>query len=137
MIRRPPGSTRTDTLFPYTTPCRSSRSPNCRGKGPGGRGRTGGSRSRSRSRPPAGTTHGRAATDAGGQDRPHVRRTIEDPAMRCHPAAVALLLLAGCASTPKPEPMPTLEIGRASCRESVVQYVYTSVDAGQLKKKKQ
>src|SRR3546814_16313104 len=25
MIRRPPGSTRTDTLFPYTTRCRSHR----------------------------------------------------------------------------------------------------------------
>src|SRR3546814_940987 len=25
MIRRPPGSTRTDTLFPYTTLCRSPR----------------------------------------------------------------------------------------------------------------
>src|SRR3546814_12982764 len=25
MIRRPPRSTRTDTLVPYTTPCRSSR----------------------------------------------------------------------------------------------------------------
>src|SRR3546814_4461938 len=62
-------------------------------------------------------THGRAATDAGGQDRPHVRRTIEDPAMRCHPAAVALLLLAGCASTPKPEPMPTL------VKVPVVEYV--------------
>src|SRR3546814_772793 len=27
MIRRPPRSTRTDTLFPYTTPCRSA--PHC------------------------------------------------------------------------------------------------------------
>src|SRR3546814_10223547 len=37
--------------------------------------------------------------------------------MRCHPAAVALLLLAGCASTPKPEPMPTL------VKVPVVEYV--------------
>src|SRR6056297_3672808 len=29
-----------------------------------------------------------------------------------------------------------LEIGRASCRERVCQYVYISVDAGSLKKKK-
>src|SRR3546814_1570669 len=29
MIRRPPGSTRTDTLFPYTTLFRSSPSPAC------------------------------------------------------------------------------------------------------------
>src|SRR3546814_12757082 len=27
MIRRPPGSTRTDTLFPYTTLCRSQTEP--------------------------------------------------------------------------------------------------------------
>src|SRR3546814_8283064 len=31
MIRRPPRSTRTDTLFPYTTLFRSSRSQPCRG----------------------------------------------------------------------------------------------------------
>src|SRR3546814_19921120 len=31
MVRRPPGSTRTDTLFPYTTLVRSR----CRGLGPG------------------------------------------------------------------------------------------------------
>src|SRR3546814_2250287 len=36
MIRRPPRSTRTDTLFPYTTLFRSSR----RKADPGGRGRT-------------------------------------------------------------------------------------------------
>src|SRR3546814_20364977 len=29
MIRRPPRSTRTDTLFPYTTLCRSDPSPQC------------------------------------------------------------------------------------------------------------
>src|SRR3546814_13773182 len=35
MIRRPPRSTRTDTLFPYTTLFRSQRLPNVRGlKGP-------------------------------------------------------------------------------------------------------
>src|SRR3546814_2866635 len=33
MIRRPPRSTRTDTLFPYTTLFRSSRSPVRRGRG--------------------------------------------------------------------------------------------------------
>src|SRR3546814_13193119 len=29
MVRRPPRSTRTDTLFPYTTPFRSSGNPQC------------------------------------------------------------------------------------------------------------
>src|SRR3546814_6822457 len=33
MIRRPPRSTRTDTLFPYTTLCRSARRPRRRGPG--------------------------------------------------------------------------------------------------------
>src|SRR3546814_1276050 len=41
MIRRPPRSTRTDTLFPYTTLFRSSRpSPRRRGSGRGGTGST-------------------------------------------------------------------------------------------------
>src|SRR3546814_2762946 len=31
MIRRPPRSTRTDTVFPYTTLCRSPRRPNRKG----------------------------------------------------------------------------------------------------------
>src|SRR3546814_7109451 len=35
MIRRPPRSTRTDTLFPYTTPFRSCRRGGRRGHGPG------------------------------------------------------------------------------------------------------
>src|SRR3546814_9443443 len=34
MIRRPPRSTRTDTLFPYTTLCRSARDPEDRRRGP-------------------------------------------------------------------------------------------------------
>src|SRR3546814_12055267 len=33
MIRRPPRSTRTDTLFPYTTLCRSARQPAPIGEG--------------------------------------------------------------------------------------------------------
>src|SRR3546814_5168533 len=38
MIRRPPRSTRTDTLFPYTTLFRSSRVLSFREKGPGDEG---------------------------------------------------------------------------------------------------
>src|SRR3546814_20175240 len=37
MIRRPPRSTRTDTLFPYTTLSRSARRPDGRGAGPAAR----------------------------------------------------------------------------------------------------
>src|SRR3546814_734771 len=37
MIRRPPGSTRTDTLCPYTTLCRSDDRPRSRRRGAGGR----------------------------------------------------------------------------------------------------
>src|SRR3546814_13430007 len=39
MIRRPPRSTRTDTLFPYTTLFRSTRRPRAGGGGRGGAGR--------------------------------------------------------------------------------------------------
>src|SRR3546814_12380272 len=43
MIRRPPGATRTDTLFPYTTLFRSRREAGTAAKGPrqGGRGDAG------------------------------------------------------------------------------------------------
>src|SRR3546814_3223174 len=37
MIRRPPRSTRTDTLFPYTTLFRSTPRPPCRDRAPAGR----------------------------------------------------------------------------------------------------
>src|SRR3546814_4946843 len=41
MIRRPPRSTRTDTLFPYTTLFRSARSPVAQERAAEGPGRTG------------------------------------------------------------------------------------------------
>src|SRR3546814_16342174 len=62
MIRRPPRSTRTDTLFPYTTLFRSHRGRSGRGRGncPGGSSRRHGWRalpSRGNSRPPPSSSH--------------------------------------------------------------------------------
>src|SRR3546814_19075475 len=89
MIRRPPRSTRTDTLFPYTTLFRSPvDAPARRQRGAGAR--------RRGCRP--------GAAVAGGRRRPRRRA---DP------------LRAGLRA---PEEGPP-EIGRASCRERVCQYV--------------
>src|SRR3546814_11298910 len=63
MIRRPPRSTRTDTLFPYTTLFRSP-CPDRRDPGPGCRGRC-------RPRGLPGTRHPRLS--AGGPDRKSTR----------------------------------------------------------------
>src|SRR3546814_6659658 len=70
MIRRPPRSTRTDTLFPYTTLFRSGR------RAPAGRGGRGGLRRLRRRRQGAGDGAGgigggrlRAARRPGGQRR--------------------------------------------------------------------
>src|SRR3546814_1116266 len=64
MIRRPPGSTRTDTLFPYTTLFRSGRS-----AAPG----TGGAAFRRGRRGVGGTE--RASRQAGGHGADHLRRS--------------------------------------------------------------
>src|SRR3546814_14166037 len=99
MIRRPPRSTRTDTLFPYTTLVRS----------PLGR-----------------PLEGRAQ-----------RRWLA-PAVA---AGVAVVAAGGyfawqqSASPPETPVAATPEIGRASCRERVCQYVYISGVAVSLKKK--
>src|SRR3546814_14534067 len=91
-IRRPPGSTRTDTLFPYTTLFRSCDQPVAR-------------------QPPA--RFGPAGDRGGRADDAEPRRRH------------ALCGAGGIRS----------QIGRASCRERVCQYVLISVVAGSLKKK--
>src|SRR3546814_2327077 len=68
MIRRPPRSTRTDTLFPYTTLFRS----NVCAAGVAGRGRQGGPRCdarRLRRRPGESRRGGRGASEEGVQER--------------------------------------------------------------------
>src|SRR3546814_2710505 len=71
MIRRPPRSTRTDTLFPYTTLFRSSgaRTAEARLRAQGARHRPGGPGWRGRSAAPAGATR-RSADERGARD-PH------------------------------------------------------------------
>src|SRR3546814_20074488 len=111
MIRRPPRSTRTDTLFPYTTRCRSTepdlplaaRSAPSDRAGVSIRPRCRQSGSRSYDRDVAGA--GDRASRRGGEDR-----------NRC---------LAGHGYG---------EIGSAWSRERVCQYVWISVVVGSTKK---
>src|SRR3546814_15857254 len=101
MIRRPPGATRTDTLFPYTTLFRSPVRPGRRGMGAGGLGIV-------------------ERNDVAG-DRS--RRDLVHPAL---PAALGQLVAAvALAPAGQRDHLPGAcpEIGRASCRERVCQYV--------------
>src|SRR3546814_10948060 len=100
MIRRPPRSTRTDTLFPYTTLFRSCGAVEARGvaERPGG----GAGVARGRAVPP-----GRGAVVAGG--------------VAAHPGGGAIL--ARGSAFPSGRGAAVAQIGRASCRERVCQYV--------------
>src|SRR3546814_12635470 len=133
MIRRPPRSTRTDTLFPYTTLFRSWPRPGARPTAAGaGRGRRARTPQRScvaafehapRQRdelPAVGVlAHGEHALRAESEPEPRVVAVAEPLAVFEHVAGrfpgsgfvvVLVQLLAP-------------EIGRASCRERVCQYV--------------
>src|SRR3546814_6635935 len=74
MIRRPPSSTRTDTLFPYTTLFRSP--PGHPGDDPGGA-----ARSAARQRPP-GHHRGDPEAGLGSFQRPHRRHALGPPRPR-------------------------------------------------------
>src|SRR3546814_14675764 len=119
MIRRPPRSTRTDTLFPYTTLFRSLGDA---GPWP---------------MEPCGACCGQALRLALAAPRRHIDGTIRfrcsDRGMgddRSWPATLYhIWIIAHCR-------FRVSEIGRASCRESVCQYVVISVVAGSFKKKK-
>src|SRR3546814_16345313 len=125
MIRRPPRSTRTDTLFPYTTLFRSFF---FIGKSLCGLGKT-------------------AFEEAGGgsPDRPRMNaRGIADGRL-IYPAAIPELdrdfdhlVRSRSRSHRPPETGFHLgdELGRASCRGRVCQYVSIAVVAVTLKKKK-
>src|SRR3546814_14537321 len=98
MIRRPPRSTRTDTLFPYTTLFRSSQSP---------------------ALPlAAAPTHHRlpSMSTSEPQRRPAIRAVSFDDVGE----AIGRLLAIARSDTGQ---AARVEIGRASCRERVCQYV--------------
>src|SRR3546814_18914537 len=118
MIRRPPRSTRTDTLFPYTTLFRS------RGDQPGRRHGDAPERPRGDLRALAGGEEGREALCGearvflGSQERIDSRRK-ERPPCPVKPTTTA----ATFRTARPPCTSRTAEIGRASCRERVCQYV--------------
>src|SRR3546814_20447592 len=101
MIRRPPRSTRTDTLFPYTTLFRSAAAPRCR-----------------REREIVDIIAIRLRRDGAEQAvelrwLPEHRRMADDVA---HDPGAAVQNEAAAGEQRE-------EIGRASCRERVCQYV--------------
>src|SRR3546814_19517988 len=108
MIRRPPRSTRTDTLFPYTTLFRSVR--------PG------------RSRAVAG---GLRFSVAGRSRR--ADRAVGDGSAEASRVGAVSVVSAGTVGARFPSAIR--EIGRASCREEGCQYVLISEVAVSLKKK--
>src|SRR3546814_20055556 len=109
MIRRPPRSTRTDTLVPYTTLFRSRRA------GPRDDARLSGNRVA-------------AALSAQLDIRSYFFFSVRvfGPSGFAGAAGIAAAVATAA----------TAEIGRASCRERVCQYVSISVVAVSLKKKK-
>src|SRR3546814_14372232 len=127
MLRRPPRSTRTDTLFPYTTLFRS----------PAARGVV----ARRRRRRPA---RRRAVAATRGHRRDHAAGLgLQPPDRRQRRAGGSgrgVVLGAGDAGAGAGvrgvAAADAGEIGREACRESVCQYVWSGVVAEYLKKKK-
>src|SRR3546814_18801509 len=121
MIRRPPRSTRTDTLFPYTTLFRSKRS-----KSPERRAEARSMKSRART-----ATERRSNCSS----RPKARCSAANDgsargAGRRGPCAPYEMIL-----RTRRRKCGQGEIGRASCRERGCQYVYISVVAVSTKTK--
>src|SRR3546814_3888394 len=160
MIRRPPRSTRTDTLFPYTTLFRSFPR-GCRRRSPAPAGRARHDRpatDRRRPGPPAPPQSRRRAhrgdrgsrPQSDGWTRPRVAliapRAFLPSTRRALAALPGLVLMRRSgrfsASSIRSDRrarasarFASWEIGRAPCRERVCQYVYFSVVAGSFKKK--
>src|SRR3546814_16258865 len=118
MIRRPPRSTRTDTLFPYATLFRSHgwRAPSsghgCPAEGKAAPGRPGTATHRSLLQRPSRLVEGRTKRKPG-----------RFPCRACRPRTLPQA------------PADDAEIGRESGRASVRQYVEILVGAGRLQKK--
>src|SRR3546814_17601448 len=81
MIRRPPRSTRTDTLFPYTTLFRSDRNDRQRRNRGGGGGAAGPARS---GRNAGGVRSGDDRDQRGGAGRPRHDQSLSSPARYLH-----------------------------------------------------
>src|SRR3546814_3292258 len=77
MIRRPPRSTRTDTLFPYTTLFRSARHAGCRRSGEPARENESRRRRRYRTRTPPGRNGTRRRVDRAGRRNRSEEHTSE------------------------------------------------------------
>src|SRR3546814_20599438 len=103
MIRRPPRSTRTDTLFPYTTLFRSRHTAL---RQPG--------RSLSRGLPPSRWLALSSKADRGKR-RPFRRHPDVVVSLRANPPSEQTLSV--------PHLGVSMKIGRASCRERVCKYV--------------
>src|SRR3546814_16357722 len=129
MIRRPPRSTRTDTLFPYTTLFRSAVLH--------GRSVTFSAVGFSCPRELFGAQHSRCPR-AGARAHSRVRSGIghslrRGPLWRAPHGLHAFLLRWRCSDFPRRR---RREFGRAACRERVFKTVYISVGGVHLKKKK-
>src|SRR3546814_16870874 len=128
MIRLPPRSTRTDTLFPYTTLFRSARRRGQRPQAP----------DPGALRPPGEAADPRAPRLPERLQRRR-RRPLRAAGAGLRPGLAARLLKTAHAASRSLSPPPAVtpaQIGRASCRERVCKYVSIPVVAGQLKKKK-
>src|SRR3546814_16863176 len=114
MIRRPPRSTRTDTLFPYTTLFRSHGGRSRSAASPAGDGadRAGG-RWEWRSRP--------RASDGGLHHRLAAASAALEPFYESMPAHLRQRI--ACPAEQPGRRQHGEEIGRTSCRERVGQYV--------------
>src|SRR3546814_14530577 len=112
MLRRPPGSTGTDTLFPYTTLFRSRQSRFL--DGPAALARL------------SGTGTSARAQGAAGQRRDGVSRlgaSVGARVMSRAEAFDAIVIGAGVVGASAALALARDEIGRAACRERVGQYV--------------
>src|SRR3546814_16175704 len=123
MIRRPPRSTRTDTLFPYTTLFRSRGHPAVAAT------------------PPSAQAYLEACPSARGAGALHSGHREADPdhadcRVRSQCAPLRGLYRAELSRLPAYCRADCCQIGRALGRERVVQYWSISVGAVELKKKK-
>src|SRR3546814_12698973 len=114
MIRRPPRSTRTDTLFPYTTLFRSSCSTS----------RPPAQKSSTAVRATPGLDINRAHKDGAPWWDVDVSRIPDaTPTLHTGPYKANPYTVLGKTYFPMAESQRYVEIGRASCRERVCKYV--------------